>query len=130
LSATNSPPSILLLTRDQTLPPLPSCPIWWWFRYNLDHSISAPCRAGSHELLRAVDRRAISEMNLKIVPVNIGDRTVYRHVLAHGLAGTELEPKASPQWRSPTSTDGLGVSYSQKQQSRSGVEQLREETQH
>jgi chromosome partitioning protein len=38
-------------------------------------------------------RRAILEMNLEIVPVNIGDRTVYRRALAHGLAVTEMDPE-------------------------------------
>jgi chromosome partitioning protein len=38
-------------------------------------------------------RRAILEMNLEIVPVNIGDRTVFRRALAHGLAVTEVDPK-------------------------------------
>jgi chromosome partitioning protein len=37
-------------------------------------------------------RRSILEMNLEIVPVNIGDRTVYRRALAHGLAVTETDP--------------------------------------
>src|SRR5216684_335504 len=37
-------------------------------------------------------RRSILEMNLEIVPVSIGDRTVYRRALAHGLAVTEMDP--------------------------------------
>jgi chromosome partitioning protein len=39
-------------------------------------------------------RRSILEMDLEIVPVNIGDRTVYRRALAHGLAVTEMDPSS------------------------------------
>lgn len=39
-------------------------------------------------------RRSIFEMSLEIVPVSIGDRTIYRRALAHGLAVTEMQPNS------------------------------------
>ena len=39
-------------------------------------------------------RRSLLEMDLDIVPVNIGDRAIYRRAVAYGLAVTEIEPKS------------------------------------